>query len=85
MSGRVDRAVELIEERSLDALVVTNLVNVRYLSGFTGSNAALVISPDQREDWRRESVIADLCVGTVSGKGVDGYRDALALLKEQLA
>src|SRR4051812_33530268 len=33
-----------------------------------------------REDWRRHSVIADLCVGTVSGKGVDGYREALELL-----
>jgi 3-dehydroquinate dehydratase II len=40
---------------------------------------------DQREDWRRVSVIRDLCVGTVSGKGVDGYRDALELLKERLA
>jgi 3-dehydroquinate dehydratase II len=39
----------------------------------------------EREDWRRESVIRDLCVGTVSGKGVDGYRDAIALLKEQLS
>jgi 3-dehydroquinate dehydratase-2 len=40
---------------------------------------------DEREDWRRESVIRDLCVGTVSGKGVDGYREALSILKERLA
>jgi 3-dehydroquinate dehydratase-2 len=40
---------------------------------------------DEREDWRSESVIRDLCVGAVSGKGVDGYRDALSLLKEQLS
>ena len=38
-----------------------------------------------REEWRRQSVIRDLCVGTVSGKGVDGYRDALAMLKEKLS
>ena len=37
-----------------------------------------------REEFRRVSVIRDVCVGTVSGKGPDGYRDALALLKEQL-
>ena len=37
-----------------------------------------------REDWRSVSVIRDLCVGTVSGNGVDGYRDALAMLKEKL-
>jgi 3-dehydroquinate dehydratase II len=39
---------------------------------------------DQREEWRRKSVIRDLCIGTVQGKGVDGYRDALELLKKQL-
>jgi 3-dehydroquinate dehydratase-2 len=39
---------------------------------------------DEREEWRRQSVIRDLCIGTVQGKGVDGYREALALLKEQL-
>ena len=30
----------------LDAMLVTRLVNVRYLSGFTGSNAALLIRAD---------------------------------------
>jgi len=35
----------------------------------------------EREDWRRVSVIGDLCVGTVRGKGVDGYREALEMLK----
>ena len=37
-----------------------------------------------REDWRRTSVIADLCIGTVSGKGIDGYRDGLKLLADEL-
>jgi 3-dehydroquinate dehydratase-2 len=37
-----------------------------------------------REEWRRVSVIRDLCVATVSGKGVDGYREALERLKEAL-
>ena len=39
---------------------------------------------DAREEWRRVSVIRDLCVGTVSGKGVEGYREALELLKGAL-
>jgi 3-dehydroquinate dehydratase-2 len=39
---------------------------------------------DQREEWRRLSVIRDLCVGCVQGKGVDGYRDALEMVKEAL-
>ncbi len=33
---------------------------------------------DAREEWRRVSVIRELCVATVAGKGPDGYRDALA-------
>ncbi len=40
---------------------------------------------DDREEWRRRSVIADLCVGRVQGKGVDGYRDALEILLGTLA
>jgi 3-dehydroquinate dehydratase II len=37
-----------------------------------------------REDFRKVSVIRDLCVATISGKGVDGYREALTRLKEEL-
>jgi len=35
-----------------------------------------------REPWRRLSVIGDLCLATVSGLGVDGYRVALERLRE---
>jgi 3-dehydroquinate dehydratase-2 len=37
-----------------------------------------------REPWRAHSVIRDVVIGHVQGKGVDGYRDALAMLKEHL-
>jgi 3-dehydroquinate dehydratase-2 len=37
-----------------------------------------------REEFRRISVISDLCLATVSGKGPDGYREALTRLKEEL-
>ena len=37
---------------------------------------------DDREEWRRVSVIRDLCLGSVQGRGVDGYREALEMLKE---
>jgi 3-dehydroquinate dehydratase-2 len=39
---------------------------------------------DEREEWRRHSVIADLCVARVSGKGVDGYREGLEALARAL-
>jgi 3-dehydroquinate dehydratase-2 len=38
-----------------------------------------------REEWRRTSVIRDACIATVAGRGPDGYRDALAKLREVLA
>jgi Xaa-Pro aminopeptidase len=46
--SRLDRLVEEIAERELDSLLVTNLVNVRYLSGFTGTNGACVVTPEKR-------------------------------------
>jgi 3-dehydroquinate dehydratase II len=39
---------------------------------------------ESRESWRRKSVIGELCVGRVFGKGVEGYRDALETLKAEL-
>ena len=42
------------------------------------------VSIDGREDWRRHSVLADLCVGRVQGKGAEGYREALEILKGEL-
>ena len=37
-----------------------------------------------REPFRHVSVFEGVCVAKVSGKGVEGYRDALAALKEAL-
>lgn len=37
-----------------------------------------------REEWRRQSVVRDLCIATVSGRGVEGYREALQALKQEL-
>ena len=39
---------------------------------------------ESREPWRRKSVIGDLCIARVLGKGPDGYRDALVRLGEEL-
>jgi Xaa-Pro dipeptidase len=43
------RLREILCERGLDAALVTCLVNVRYLTGFTGSNAALLVYADGPE------------------------------------
>jgi Xaa-Pro aminopeptidase len=40
------RLRELLEQRELDAALVTEIHNVRYLTGFTGSNGALILPVD---------------------------------------
>jgi 3-dehydroquinate dehydratase-2 len=58
-----------------DALELTGLPSVEvHLSDITA-----------REPWRQVSVIRPLCFATVSGKGADGYREALELMKKELA
>jgi 3-dehydroquinate dehydratase len=39
---------------------------------------------DEREEWRRRSVISDLVAHRVIGQGPDGYRLALEYLKEHM-
>ena len=48
MRGRGDRLEALLAEAELDRLLVTDLVNVRYLTGFTGTNGACVCGPGIR-------------------------------------
>lgn len=38
---------------------------------------------DSREEWRRHSVLAGLGGGRITGKGFEGYREALVQLAEQ--
>jgi 3-dehydroquinate dehydratase-2 len=39
---------------------------------------------ESRQDWRRESVFDGLVLEKISGKGPDGYRDALEILARHL-
>ena len=45
---RADRLQTLLEERELDCLLVTKLVNVRWLAGFTGSSGACLVTRGER-------------------------------------
>jgi Xaa-Pro aminopeptidase len=69
----------------LDALVVTNLVNVRYLTGYTGSNGVAVVGRDRRlflTDFRYMMQAA----AQVSGFEVArGERDLLGDVAEALS
>jgi Xaa-Pro aminopeptidase len=46
--ARIDRVVSILAERGLDRLLVTDLTNIRYLTGFTGTNGLCVVGDDVR-------------------------------------
>ncbi|MDN5852982.1 MAG: Xaa-Pro peptidase family protein [Actinomycetia bacterium] len=49
--SRRSRLAGVLTEREIDAALVTDLINVRYLSGFTGSNGALLVHADGRASF----------------------------------
>jgi Xaa-Pro aminopeptidase len=48
VNGRGDRLAATLAEREVDLILVTELVNVRYLTGFGGTNGACVCGPETR-------------------------------------
>jgi Xaa-Pro aminopeptidase len=46
--SRADRLAPLVAERELDQLFVSDLTNVRYLTGFTGTNGACLVGREER-------------------------------------
>jgi Xaa-Pro aminopeptidase len=65
-TDRADRVAEGLQEREADMVLVTDLVNVRWLTGFTGSNAAAVVG---RQGGRR--FVTDFRYLTQSADEVD--------------
>jgi Xaa-Pro aminopeptidase len=47
-TDRAGRVEAVVAERELDALLVTDLVNLRYVTGFTGSNGLALVGPGLR-------------------------------------
>ncbi len=48
MSECADRLAELLPEAELDGMLVTELTNLRYLTGYSGTNGLALIGPDRR-------------------------------------
>jgi Xaa-Pro aminopeptidase len=46
--ARLTAAIKVMDAQGADALLVLGLVNIRYLSGFTGSEAALLLTAGER-------------------------------------
>jgi Xaa-Pro aminopeptidase len=77
---RADRVVAALAERELDLLLVTNLVNVRYLTGFTGSNALALVGRDVRRfvtDFRYVEQAAEQVEGFDREQGPQDFITAL--------
>jgi Xaa-Pro aminopeptidase len=58
--------VERLIERNLDGLLVTSLPNIRYLTGFSGSNALFLVTPTESwffTDFRYGSQVASEVAG----------------------
>lgn len=79
VAGRLDRVRALLGDAGCDGLLVTNLVNVRYLTGFTGSASTLLVTESRAlvatdgryrlqaaEQMAKWGVAADLYVGQPS-------------------
>ena len=82
---RADRVAARVAERELNAVVVTNIVNVRYLSGYTGSNGICVVGPDLRlffTDFRYVAQAAEQVPDTF--ERMEGKRDLLGDVAERL-
>jgi Xaa-Pro aminopeptidase len=85
MRGRGDRLAGELAGRELDRMLVTDLVNVRYLTGFGGTNGACVCGPetrllltDFRYTERAEAEVDGWEVVTVSDDWLAGIAERLA-------
>ena len=65
---RLGRAVETLADRGIDALLVSHLANVRYLTGFTGSSGIALITgadgvlfTDGRYEVQAAEEVGDVC------------------------
>jgi Xaa-Pro aminopeptidase len=82
---RAARAEAALAERGADALLVTNLVNLRWLTGFTGSNGLALVGPRGERRF-----LTDFRYLTASAEQVDDAwgraiaQDLPARLAEQL-
>ena len=85
MRERGDRLAALVTQRELDRFLVTDLVNVRYLTGFGGTNGACICGRDARvflTDFRyterAEAEVEGWEVVTVKDDWLGGIAERLA-------
>jgi Xaa-Pro aminopeptidase len=85
VKGRGDRLAALLAEGELDMTLVTELVNVTYLTGFEGTNGACLCGPDTRVFFtdfryteRAEAEVDEWEVVTVTDDWLGGIAERFA-------
>ena len=87
VSGRAGRLRERLADADCEALLVTSLTDVRYLTGFTGSAALLLVGPDElvfvtdgryRDQAGEELGAAGVAARLEVHPSAEGQREALA-------
>lgn len=79
--NRADRLLDLFPDAGIDALLVTHLVNVGWVTGFTGSNGLALVAPERRtfvSDFRYVSQAADELTDFEFHQGSRDLNDAVA-------
>jgi Xaa-Pro aminopeptidase len=84
--SRRDALRQVLADRELSAALISNLVNMRYLSGFTGSNGALLVGADGEDqlatDGRYTDQVAaqapDVTVTITTDRAVDALASRAA-------
>ena len=66
--SRADRLAELLRERELDVLLVSHLVNLRYLTGFTGTNGLALVGADGERTFMTDFRYLDQAEAEVRGE-----------------
>jgi Xaa-Pro aminopeptidase len=82
--SRTDRLVELLQARELDSLLVSNLLNVRYLTGFTGSNGACIVTPEERLFFTDFRYVEQAASQVADYERIEAGRDMLGDLASRL-
>jgi len=86
LKDRRSRLIPFFESTKADALLVTNLKNIRYLCGFSGSEGALLLTPekgwflcDSRYTTQAEHEVQDIEIIRFSAK----YEELCSLITEE--
>jgi Xaa-Pro aminopeptidase len=85
-AARADRVEAALRERELDAILVTHPVNIRWLTGFTGTNGVAVVGADGTRRFLTDFRYVERAETEVDGfERARGGRDLLGDAAEELS